>query len=286
MHAARSRRRPPSTAKPPSSIRRRLRLVAKHASSANAKSAAARMEPLLHQPRPPWAPVRVGEEDGMHDMDRTLLEFAPGVDQEGENFEVRRRKRLRGRGGRRGRNCRQSVQRSRGNRPRERVARDHRRRRTGLVHRRVDEARGARCWEFSPIAEGPCAWRHFKGRRPESAANSRQGCRRIHRRTSRRSAGRQAPSLAGQRLGLELEGLSDEDAQFEMARQFVRLGGAAAVRATAGPANLAPMTAAQGAMLAASRRYAPGLVPQGRGAYGTRTGRWYRRGRRIVLVGV
>ena len=98
-------------------------------------------------------------------------------------------------------------------------------------------------------------------------------------------------SLAGQQFGLEVEGLSEEDAQFELARQFVRLGGAASVRAAYASPRMDPMSAAQAAMAAAARRHAPGLLgPYADGGSsgwaGGRSGRWFRRGRKIILVGV
>jgi hypothetical protein len=98
-------------------------------------------------------------------------------------------------------------------------------------------------------------------------------------------------SLAGQQFGLELEGLSEEDAQFEVARQFVRLGGAATVKAADAPPTVQPMSAAQAAMAAAARRHAPGLLGRhGNAASGSwaggRSGRWIRRGRKIILLGV
>ena len=100
--------------------------------------------------------------------------------------------------------------------------------------------------------------------------------------------GGQLASLAGQKFGLEVEGLSQEDAQFEVARQFVRLGGAAAARATYARPGREPMSAAQAAMAAAARRYAPGLLGPGASAGwgGGRSGRWIRRGRKIIVIGV
>jgi hypothetical protein len=101
-------------------------------------------------------------------------------------------------------------------------------------------------------------------------------------------AGARLASQGGRLLGLELEGLSSEDREFEVARQFVRLAGAAAERAAAqgGP----PEAVAQAALQAAAQRYAPGLLgslradnarPSGRSR---RSGRWVRRGRTIVLI--
>jgi hypothetical protein len=103
--------------------------------------------------------------------------------------------------------------------------------------------------------------------------------------------GGQVAQMAGRAFGLELEGLSPEDQEFEVARRFVRLAGAAASNAAMAPASASPGTAARAAMVAAARRHAPGLVravpPTAMGVgFGGRSGRWIRRGRRIVLLGV
>ena len=104
---------------------------------------------------------------------------------------------------------------------------------------------------------------------------------------------------AGQLLGLEGEGLSAEDQEFNAARQLVRLAGTAAAEAAASPSTGAPADVAQRAMIQAARLHAPGLVrsaPQhqhsGCGGAGTcscrqtATGSWERRGHNIILYGV
>jgi hypothetical protein len=76
---------------------------------------------------------------------------------------------------------------------------------------------------------------------------------------------------AGRIFGLELEGLSNEDQELEVARRFVRFAGAAAARAASAPRNLPPQQAARTAALTAARRYAPGLLRGGaRGPSGFR----------------
>jgi hypothetical protein len=59
---------------------------------------------------------------------------------------------------------------------------------------------------------------------------------------------------------LELEGLSHEDRELEVARQIVRLGAAAANRALQAPSTSSPYTNAQRALTSAARLYAPGMV--------------------------
>ena len=100
--------------------------------------------------------------------------------------------------------------------------------------------------------------------------------------------GAQAGSAVGSLLGLELEGLSAEDREFETARQLVRFVGSAAGQAAAAPRNIPPAAAARTSTSRAARIYAPGLLPrlQGRSTrLWPRSGRWVRRGRTIVLFG-
>jgi hypothetical protein len=101
-------------------------------------------------------------------------------------------------------------------------------------------------------------------------------------------AGAQAGSSVGSLLGLELEGLSAEDREFETARQLVRFVGSAAGQAAAAPRNIPPDRVARTAASRAAQVYAPGLLPrlQGRSTrLWPRSGRWVRRGRTIVLFG-
>jgi hypothetical protein len=100
--------------------------------------------------------------------------------------------------------------------------------------------------------------------------------------------GAQAGSTVGSLLGLELEGLSAEDREFETARQLVRFVGSAAGQAAAAPRNVPPAAVARNSASRAARVYAPGLLPrlQGRSTrLWPRSGRWVRRGRTIVLFG-
>lgn len=98
--------------------------------------------------------------------------------------------------------------------------------------------------------------------------------------------GQTVATQAGKWMGLELEGLSGEDREFEVARQFVRFAGAATQAATQTPGS--GPEAARIAALSAARRFAPGLLPMLRGRSGInwpRSGRWVRQGRTIVLYG-
>lgn len=106
--------------------------------------------------------------------------------------------------------------------------------------------------------------------------------------------GSKLASGAGKLFGLELEGMSHEDQEFEVARRFVRFAGDAAKRAAVAPPTVDSQAAARSAVVAAARRYAPGLIrgsavspppSAGIGVPG-RSGRWIRRGRKVILLGV
>jgi hypothetical protein len=103
--------------------------------------------------------------------------------------------------------------------------------------------------------------------------------------------GAQLASKAGQLFGLELEGLSGEDREFEASRQLVRYFADAAQEAAAAQASKGPVAAARTAATVAAQRHAPGLLagagaPGAANGGGRRTGRWVRRGRTIVLLGI
>ena len=127
-------------------------------------------------------------------------------------------------------------------------------------------------------------------------------------------------SAAGGLFGLELEGLSPQDQEYEIARRFVRLARAAAQKAQQLQSALPPDSAARKAVMDAAQKHAPGLLktlggissglggiqsalggfqfeaagapqstmsPQNGGSGGGgRSGRWVRRGRKIILIGV
>ncbi len=100
--------------------------------------------------------------------------------------------------------------------------------------------------------------------------------------------GAQLATQAGRIFGLELEGLSPEDKEFEVARQFVRFAATAAQQAGLTPPGAPPAAVARTAAATAARLYAPGFFPrlQGRSSLvWPHSGRWVRRGRTIVLYG-
>jgi hypothetical protein len=94
---------------------------------------------------------------------------------------------------------------------------------------------------------------------------------------------------ATSRLGLEAE--DSGEAEFEMAKDFVRFASAAASNAAAATPSGNPAVAAKNAVIDAARQHVPALVsPNGAGRpgarRGARSGRWVRRGHQIVLLGV
>ena len=111
--------------------------------------------------------------------------------------------------------------------------------------------------------------------------------------------GSQAASLAGNAFGLELEGLSNEDREFEVAKRFVDFAGEAVKQLVQNaPSGGLPGTptpnAAAAALAAAARLKAPGLLqkpvasaasPATQAGAG-QGGRWIRRGNTIILLGV
>ena len=103
-------------------------------------------------------------------------------------------------------------------------------------------------------------------------------------------------SAAGSALGLEAEALEQEDREFEGAKQFVRVAADTVKSAVGAPPSADPRAVAQAAAVAAAKKFAPALLGGAggpgmgaitAGAFGrARTGRWLRRGNKIVLYGV
>jgi hypothetical protein len=102
--------------------------------------------------------------------------------------------------------------------------------------------------------------------------------------------GSRLASSAGDLLGFEYEALAPEDQEFEVAKRMVRLVGAAVQNAAQAAPAADPQAAAKSAVVAAAQAHVPGLLqaqPQGAGpGHHPRSGKWYRRGRKILLVGV
>jgi hypothetical protein len=132
------------------------------------------------------------------------------------------------------------------------------------------------------------------GRRVRRAMRGRvgQALRRGVRKIARRAlpvvggaiggpAGALAAGSVGRAFGLELEGLSPEDQEFELARRLVRLGGEATSMAAALPESVPDEEAAATALRMAVRKHAPGIMAgggrAGAGASGQpQSGRWVR----------
>jgi hypothetical protein len=102
-------------------------------------------------------------------------------------------------------------------------------------------------------------------------------------------------SAAGRAFGLELEGLSGEDREFEVARRYVTFAGDAVKNLALAPAGSNPRAAAKAAAVTAAKAYAPGLLspvqsglePQSPSPLPiAHSGRWLRRGNKIVLYGI
>ena len=108
--------------------------------------------------------------------------------------------------------------------------------------------------------------------------------------------GRRVGTAASQLFEMELEGLSNEDKEFELARRYVQWAADAASRAArlARRAQAPPVAIARQAASQAAHQYAPGLLalidPTGRGVTPAtprngngRSGHWIRRGNRVVV---
>jgi len=108
--------------------------------------------------------------------------------------------------------------------------------------------------------------------------------------------GSQAAAAASQLFGVELEGLSPEDQEFEVARRYVRFAGEAVKNAALAPTSQDPRRAAQDAAVAAAETHAPGLLqtppasqpvtPPSARLPLRHSGRWVRHGNTIVLYGI
>jgi hypothetical protein len=94
-------------------------------------------------------------------------------------------------------------------------------------------------------------------------------------------------------LNLEYEALSHEDREFEGAQQFVRLASETVRNAVAAAPGADPRAVAQSALARAAQAVVPGMLPAAGGAGAAQaaglrgqSGRWLRRGSKIVLFNV
>lgn len=109
--------------------------------------------------------------------------------------------------------------------------------------------------------------------------------------------GRGLASSVSDVFGKELEGLAPQDQELEAARRFVRLAAAATTNAARGSQTTAsPERIVRASLEKAAQRHAPGLLrpmpasgrqsERRRPAERRASGRWFRRGKTIVLEGV
>jgi len=89
---------------------------------------------------------------------------------------------------------------------------------------------------------------------------------------------------------MEFEGMSPDQQELEMARRFVKVAGTAARQAAMIPPTANPLTAAKSAVISALKRQVPGISKSSGTAIPSRmiasqSGRWIRRGRKIILLG-
>jgi hypothetical protein len=99
-----------------------------------------------------------------------------------------------------------------------------------------------------------------------------------------------ASQTAGQAFGLELEGLSNEDREFEVARRYVDFAGEAVRNLAQAAPGSSPAAAANAAAALAAATHAPGLLKAAATnalpVVHANSGRWMRHGNKIVLTGV
>jgi uncharacterized protein (DUF697 family) len=103
--------------------------------------------------------------------------------------------------------------------------------------------------------------------------------------------GSQLGSAASRMFGLELEGMTGEDRELEVAQRVVRLTADAAQQAAQAPPGAPPQQVARAALAAAAARHAPGLLrggigsaPPAAGGSHPAQGRWIRRGKNLVVL--
>ena len=87
---------------------------------------------------------------------------------------------------------------------------------------------------------------------------------------------------------MELEGLSPEDQEFEVAKKYVKFAGTVAKNLSKVPAGAPPQKAVKAAIKSAAKKHAPGLVKaqaatKGRPSAKRTRGYWVRKGRDILI---
>jgi hypothetical protein len=96
-------------------------------------------------------------------------------------------------------------------------------------------------------------------------------------------------SAVSKALEVGVEGLSEEEHEFEVARRFVRMAGIAARNAAAAPPGSSPVPTAQAAVASAARKLAAstvaGLPSPLASGFRARQGRWTRRAGNILVHG-
>jgi hypothetical protein len=100
--------------------------------------------------------------------------------------------------------------------------------------------------------------------------------------------GAAAGTLAGKVFGLELEGLSHEDREFEEARAFIRFAQEMLRQLLSAPPNTQPRAAVRTALVRSASTTAPGLLKQqpSGSVSAAASGTWTRKNGCIVLNGV
>ncbi|MGH8613352.1 MAG: hypothetical protein ACREYF_15395 [Gammaproteobacteria bacterium] len=97
-------------------------------------------------------------------------------------------------------------------------------------------------------------------------------------------------TLASKALELELGGLSAEEADLEMARRFVRIAATAARQAASSSPDVDEETVVHEALVTALQKHLPYLHLSESERFGMpdamQRGRWIRRGRQIVVLGI
>ncbi len=98
-----------------------------------------------------------------------------------------------------------------------------------------------------------------------------------------RRPGSNHTASAARVFDVELEGLSPEEQEFELARHLVRFAYEAARQIRKAPKAASPLATARRAASSAAQSLAPGLLPA-LGTTGRSAGRWLRRGREVVVL--